>query len=177
MLKNFGLFTALTAVTMPLSANALSILAPSSTWWWQTGNSALLAWDCSDTTYSQFSVLAASTNLTQLTAGYVVLVGQQPNDQCTTNIVPNLVVGSGYKILFTNIVNYTDIYATSEPFEVKAQGSAYPSGPTPHAGASSTTSAASATGNSTHTGGAIAQIGLSIGGAIALASTVAAALV
>lgn len=47
----------------------------------------------------------------------------EPNDQCTTNLVPNLVVGSGYKILFTNIVNYTDIYATSDAFEVKAQGS------------------------------------------------------
>jgi hypothetical protein len=40
-----------------------------------------------------------------------------------TNVVPNLNVGTGYYITFTNSVNYTDVYATSEPFEVKAHGS------------------------------------------------------
>jgi len=47
----------------------------------------------------------------------------EPNDQCMTNLVPNLNVGTGYYITFTNSVNYTDVYATSENFEVKADGS------------------------------------------------------
>lgn len=42
-----------------------------------------------------------------------------------TNIVPNLNVGTGYYLTFTNIVNYTDVYTTSETFEVKANGSKY----------------------------------------------------
>lgn len=40
-----------------------------------------------------------------------------------TNIVPNLNPGTGYYLTLTNIVNYTDVYATSETFEVKTKGS------------------------------------------------------
>ncbi len=42
---------------------------------------------------------------------------------CSTNILPDLLPGAGYKIILTNIVNYTDIYATSEEFEVHPKGS------------------------------------------------------
>ncbi|KIM31786.1 hypothetical protein M408DRAFT_6843 [Serendipita vermifera MAFF 305830] len=164
-------------MTMPFGASALSVLAPSASWWWQENDQALLAWDCTDRSHPQFAVVAANTNVTLLTAGIVVLVGIQNNDQCTTNITPNILPGKDYKILLTNIVNYTDIYATSEAFEVHAHGSPYPSGPTPTLSVASTAGAnPTASGNSTRPNGAISQMGVSLGGVMALAGTVAAVL-
>ncbi|PVG03037.1 hypothetical protein CPB86DRAFT_869955 [Serendipita vermifera] len=173
MFKKLSVVAAFAAVST--SVNGLSVLAPSSTWWWQTGDQALFAWDCTDRSHAQFAAVVTNTNTALLPAGSSILVGIQNNDQCTTNIVPQLNVGTGYTLQLTNIVNYTDIYATSEPFEVKAKGSPYPSGPTPSLTYSSTgTGTAQPTGSQSTNSGM--QFGTSVAGAMAVAGGLLALL-
>jgi len=172
----FKKITVLAALAAASSVSALSVLVPNSDWWWQTGNQALFEWDCHNFTNtlnnpnSQFAVLANNPSQTLLTGGYAVIIGIQDNDVCMTNIIPNLNVGTGYFLTLTNIVNYTDIYARSEDFEIKAMGSPYPTGSTPAIPLYTTTGAtaqASTTGTAPHTGGA-SQVALSVGGALAI---------
>lgn len=68
---------------------------------------------------------------------------------------------------------FTQVYASSEPFEIKALGSSYPT-TTSSVGSSATSSSASA--SSTTTGGALAQyapVGMGMAAALALGLVVA----
>ncbi|CAG7854065.1 SubName: Full=Uncharacterized protein {ECO:0000313/EMBL:CCA69593.1} [Serendipita indica DSM 11827] len=174
----FKLSTALAVAVAAAGTNALSVLVPNSQWWWQRNDQALLSWDCTDKSHPTFSVVAINSNVTLLSAGLSVLVGQQDNTMCTTNILPDLIPGKGYRITLTNIVNYTDIYATSEEFEVHEKGTPYPSvsaSTIPGASAPATGSAASASATA-HSGASSAQVGLSVGGVLALTGIITAAL-
>ncbi|KAG8748974.1 hypothetical protein FRC14_001782 [Serendipita sp. 396] len=177
MFKSFGVMAAFAGLS---SVSALSVLTPSSQWWWQSQEQALFSWDCTDKTHPQFAVLATNTNVTLLSGGYVVLQGQQDNFVCNTIYVPDLIPGAGYKLALTNIVNYTDIYVYSEAFEVRPKGSPYPTIPTPSIGgatASATGSGSSqATGGSGQSGGASLNMGFSLGGALALAGALTVVL-
>lgn len=170
------------AVAAGTSVKALSVITPSPEWWWQTGDSALLSWDCSDRAHDQFAVvwvflialilsgyvfdgiaydvetrsdhlflfLLPETGLSTITPNSYRLgllfssesvsffllssfwdekrtrsnlYAPEENSQCSTTLTPNLNVGTGYRLTFTNIVNYTDVFATSEAFEIKPKGS------------------------------------------------------
>lgn len=173
--NKLGFLTAVVAAGT--SANALSVLTPSAQWWWQTGDEALLEWDCSDKTYPTFGVLVYNNNTQILPGNTMNLVAIQNNDQCNINIIPTLNVGTGYEIHLTNPVNISDIYASSQSFEVKAKGSAYPSIPTPAIPNGATPAAASGAGASSttaasHTGAGFAQASFTLGGALALVGSV-----
>jgi len=132
-------------------AAQLTITSPSSSIWWVAKSLNQINWTCNTSPYQNFTVLIDNSNPSILTAAIAVIAIQQ-NYDCSITITQdqaNQPVGTGWTVVFANPLNNTDVYATSEEFEIKALGSAYPSQSTPSAGASSTgSSSPSATGKS-----------------------------
>jgi len=134
-------------------AGDLKVISPGgSTLWWIANSDNTLLWDCSDKTHDQFNVLIANSNPSALVAPLPIIPTLQ-NFVCSKLIpaaqLPNLPAATGYTIQLTNIFNNTDIYATSEPFELKSVGSAYPdSSATPGSGSSSRTPSSTSSGSS-----------------------------
>ncbi|KZT55039.1 hypothetical protein CALCODRAFT_499107 [Calocera cornea HHB12733] len=123
----------------------LTITSPSSSIWWITGEQGNLAWTCNTApaTETTWTVMVANPNV-QLLTDEQAIVAEQPNYDCSILFTPQLPAGTGYTILFVNPLNTSDVWATSETFEVKPTGSAY-----------AVTSASSSTGSTgTSTAGA-----------------------
>jgi len=149
------LFTRLSLVafasTLISTVAGLSIIAPGgSSLWWVDDADNNLVWDCSDKTYDQFNVLIANTNVNVLAAP-LPIIATLPNYVCSKLILSTLLsvpAATGYTIQLTNIFNDTDIYATSEPFEIKPAGSSYPaSTATPSPGSTSGTPSSTSGGS------------------------------
>jgi len=139
LLTMFSKFTALSTLAIALQASALKILQPSGNWWWQTGDQALLSWDCTDHNVAQYTVVVTNPNITLLT-GPTPIVAIQDNSQCNINLIPNLNVGKGYVVHLSDIFNATHFYADSDPFEVKPKGSPYPTSSSSTVGSDATAS-------------------------------------
>jgi len=137
------LATAATFFACALAAD-LQILAPNGNTWWVARSNNVLAWNCNEApSPATFTILIANKDVNVLTAP-IAIIGIEDNFQCSQLITQdqsNQPAALGYTILFADTLNNTKIYATSEEFEIKALGSAYPT----------TTSGVSATstGNST----------------------------
>jgi len=96
--------------------------------WWVDQSENTLIWTCQDSSYTQFNVLIANSNVNLLTAP-LPIISSLDNFDCSRTITSdmfNLQAGTGYTIQLTDIFNDTDVYATSQPFEIKAFGSSYP---------------------------------------------------
>ncbi|KDR72728.1 hypothetical protein GALMADRAFT_252944 [Galerina marginata CBS 339.88] len=132
---------ALVAFSTVVNAD-LKITSPSSTTWWVAKSQNLLTWTCKDTTIATFTVLVGNTNI-QVQAAPIAIIGIQNNFDCSINISQdqaNQAPGTGWQVLLANPLNNTEVYATSEPFEVKPLGSLYPSQVTPSPNASGSAS-------------------------------------
>lgn len=145
------------ATTLISAVAGLKIVAPGgSSLWWVAKSDNNLVWDCSDKTYDSFNVVIANPNTNVLTAPLTILA-TLPNYVCS-KLIPGAQItvpaATNYTILLTNILNTTDVYATSEPFEIKPLGSSYPdSTATPSPGGSSgTPSSTSGSSNPSSTG-------------------------
>jgi len=126
-------------------AAQLTITSPSSSIWWVAKSLNLINWTCKTSPYSNFTVLINNSNPKILTAPIAVIAIQE-NYDCSITITQdqaNQPVGTGWSVIFANPLNSSDAWATSEPFEIKALGSAYPSQVTVSAGGSSTASSSS----------------------------------
>lgn len=138
--------------TLVSTVAGLKIIAPGGpNLWWIEKSDNNLVWDCSDKTYDSFNVVIANPNPNVLTAPLTILA-TLPNYVCS-KLMPaaqlTVPAASNYTISLTNILNTTDIYATSEPFEIKPLGSSYPdSTSTPSLGVSSSGSPSSTSGGS-----------------------------
>ncbi|KAG6853192.1 hypothetical protein C0991_006223, partial [Blastosporella zonata] len=121
------------------------------------------------------------TNTPQSLTAPLAIIGIENNYVCSQTITQDQLTapaGTGYTILFANTLNQTEIWATSEPFEIKALGSAYPTttpgiGSSTAAGASATSgsSAAKSTATTVATKGNGA-IGLKAGGVLGVVGAV-----
>ncbi|KZS97058.1 hypothetical protein SISNIDRAFT_493303 [Sistotremastrum niveocremeum HHB9708] len=129
--------------TNPLG-QGLTITEPSSDIWWVKGSANTVAWTCHSTTLTNFTLVALNPN-TQLLSGPDALIAQLNNFDCSETITPTFDVGTGYQLALGNPFNETDFYAVSEPFEIRAAGSTYPTVTTTDLGGSSTSSSGSAT--------------------------------
>ncbi|KAF9240447.1 hypothetical protein BU15DRAFT_87657 [Melanogaster broomeanus] len=136
-----------------------------------------LTWTCTTSSYTSFTVLIANSNPSILVAP-MAIISIQENYDCSKLLTQQQVVqpvGTGYTIQFANILNGTDIYAESQPFEIKALGSAYPT----TSASAATASGATGTGSSAspaQTGAAVANyipVGLSMAAALTLGLVVA----
>jgi hypothetical protein len=122
----------------------LKIIAPGgSSLWWVASSANTLIWDCTDKTHDQFNVVISNPNVNVLTAP-LTIIPTLPNYVCSKLITAqqiSLPAATGYVVSLTNIFNNSDIYASSQPFEIKALGSAYPDpSATPGSGGSSSRS-------------------------------------
>ncbi|CAE6416368.1 unnamed protein product [Rhizoctonia solani] len=109
------------------SAQQLTITEPSSDRWWVAQSINTLRWNCEQTTYTNWTVLITNPDVTIL-SGPLALIAIQWNYDCSKTITPGeqLKPATGYVMQFANALNSTDVWATSQPFEVKALGSTYP---------------------------------------------------
>ncbi|KAG8920672.1 hypothetical protein FRC02_000758 [Tulasnella sp. 418] len=108
---------------------AIQITAPSSSFWWVADSQNLFAWTCGAANnggYTNFTVLIQNQNPTVL-QGPLALIAVQWDYDCSILFQPvqSLTPATGYTLTFADVFNQTNVIATSEPFEVKAKGSAY----------------------------------------------------
>jgi len=151
----------------------LTITSPSADDGWVAQSLNILAWTCNTSPYQNFTILLTNSNLSILPAP-LALIAVQENFDCSATITQQQSAqpaGTGYVVQLSSTINATDVYAQSEPFEIKALGAAYPT-TTSSVGSSATGSSASPT----TTGAALAQyvpVGLSMAAALALGLVVA----
>ncbi|WVR07098.1 hypothetical protein IAU60_004137 [Kwoniella sp. DSM 27419] len=124
------------SLTLALGASAaLTITEPSAAHWWIAQSVNTLAWSGSDP--SQFSVFLSNPNQNVLTSMLALTSITYAYDTSKTINPGNITPATGYTILLTNPLNSSDVYATSESFEIKAVNSAYPPQGSPSGAAAS----------------------------------------
>jgi len=135
----------------------LTITSPTPSNWWIAAEAGNLAWTCNTTpgTEQTWTVMLANPSTALLTDTQAI-IAEQPNYDCSVLFTPNFTPGTGYTILFVNPLNSTDVWATSQAFEIKAKGSNY---------AATTSSGAGATGSGSATAGTAAASGSATSGA------------
>ncbi|KAH8998011.1 hypothetical protein EDB92DRAFT_1763925, partial [Lactarius akahatsu] len=124
--------------------------------WWVAQSQNTLVWSCNDsppaTAYQLLYALVNNTNPTILAAAEAIVANIQNSDCSHTITVQQAVLtpATGYTLIFADTLDQTKIYATSEAFEVKALGAAYP--PTSATPTGSATSTSSSSGSGTASG-------------------------
>ncbi|KAG1843092.1 hypothetical protein C8R48DRAFT_751001 [Suillus tomentosus] len=165
------------AALLSVVSAQLTITSPGANDWWVASSVNTLAWSCTTSPYLNFTILLANSNLSVLPAPLAIIAVQE-NFDCSKSITQQQSAqpaGTGYVIQFASTLNETDIYAQSQPFEIKALGSSYPT-TTSSAGSTSTGSASAGAAQATKTGGALAEyvpVGMSMVAALALGLVVA----
>ncbi|KAI0789093.1 hypothetical protein C8Q75DRAFT_718685 [Abortiporus biennis] len=136
----------LAALLAVASAQDFQVTVPSSDHWWVAQSINSIAWTCSTAPAQTFTILIANTDVNILPQPQAIIAIEN-NFDCSKTITQdqaNYAAGSGYTVLLADPLNNTHVYATSQPFEIKPLGSAYP----PQTTDSSASSAAS-TGSQT----------------------------
>ncbi|PIL27661.1 hypothetical protein GSI_10813 [Ganoderma sinense ZZ0214-1] len=146
---------ALSAALVALAGGAaaqLSIIAPGGPdLWWIAQSDNDIDWTCKTSPYTNFTVLIANSNVNVLVAPQA-FIAQQNNFDCSKLITKdqvNLTPATGYVIQLANPFNNTDVYAQSQPFEIKALGAAYPASSATPTAAITTAVSGSAAGTTT----------------------------
>jgi hypothetical protein len=160
MLSRFAFVTSITAMFSAVVAQQsqqLNIISPGGPdLWWVAKSENVMLWSCQTSPYMNFTVLIGNSDTTILPASIAIIAIEQ-NYICSQDITQDMAnqnPGTGYTLSFANPLNATDVYAVSEPFEIKPLGSTYPPpSATPTAGvvngtASATGAGASASGKS-----------------------------
>ncbi|KAI6006765.1 hypothetical protein EDC04DRAFT_2781842 [Pisolithus marmoratus] len=145
------------AALVSAASAQLTVTNPSSDSWWVAQSSNTLAWTCNTSPYSNFTVLLANSNPSILVQP-IAIIAIEEDYECSKTITQQQSTqpaATGYTVLLANPLNSTDVYATSETFEIKALGSSYPT--TTSASSPSGTSGSSSPSSTGTTGGALAQ--------------------
>jgi hypothetical protein len=156
MVKLFNVLSAL-LLFATFAAADLQITNPSSSLWWVAKSTNVMAWNCNDPsiTTTNFTVLINNSD-PKLLVGPLAFIAIQQNFQCSVTVSHDQVnqpAGPGYTLLFANPLNNTQVYTTSETFEIKSLGSLYPTQVSSSGSiASATGSGASASATSTKSG-------------------------
>jgi len=143
------LATCFVVLASALYANAaITILAPGPDYWWVSNEQNLFSWTCGsqyNEGYTNFTVLINNASPSTFN-GPQALISIQWDYQCSVLVPPTATAGipaaTGYTLSFADVFNSTHVLATSQPFEIKAYGSAY--APQPSGVASATVTASSA---------------------------------
>ncbi|CAG8539071.1 4447_t:CDS:2 [Paraglomus occultum] len=134
------------------SLSEIKILYPSSTYWLVANTTADVLWNSTDPVNDpqRFSVYLVNPNVPDLKQ-YALANNAITANHNVSVTVPNFVtrdVQQGYSIIFTNIGNISEVYSTSETFDIKPVGNTPSTYSPPTPPGSSTNN----TGNSTNTG-------------------------
>ncbi|KAG8729230.1 hypothetical protein FRC12_021161 [Ceratobasidium sp. 428] len=125
---------AIVALWVSLAQAQLTISEPSKDRWWVAQSQNTLRWSCNTSPYTNWTVLITNPDATILSGPLALIAihrvqfSDRYNYDCSKTIIPGeqLKPGTGYVMTFANALNNTDVWAASEPFEVKAVGSTYP---------------------------------------------------
>ncbi|KAI0342268.1 hypothetical protein BDW22DRAFT_1357583 [Trametopsis cervina] len=183
MFSRLAVAAALVAGVTAQSNNGLQIISPGgSDLWWVAQSVNVLTWTFETSPFSNFTILLGNQDPTKWQTTPIVSI--EDNSQGSLLLradqepaPPN----SGYFVLFANTLNSTDVYATSQPFEIKPAGSTYPTttavapGPStssPSGSGSASSGGASPTGAAQKPSGA----GKAVAGGLVTAGAAAAAL-
>ncbi|KAF8872500.1 hypothetical protein BD779DRAFT_1572482 [Infundibulicybe gibba] len=130
---------AVAATLVGLSAAQLQIISPGGPdLWWVAKSINTLTWTCQTSPFQTYTVLIANKDPKILPAP-MAFIGVQNNFDCSKSITPdqvNQTPATGYTIQLADTLNSTNIFATSQEFEIKALGAAYPTTTSVPAGAS-----------------------------------------
>ncbi|KAF8900327.1 hypothetical protein CPB85DRAFT_1256730 [Mucidula mucida] len=154
------------------AVSAFEILAPNSATWWVAESENVFTWTCTsaDAPTGGFTVLIGNQDTSQMAAPQaIVAIGT--NADCSKILTPQQVgfsAGTGYLLLLADPFNNTHVYATSEPFEIQAKGSAYPTttaaiGSATGSGASGSSTGSAAASSQTNNGALKTSVGLGFG--------------
>ncbi|KAK0210388.1 hypothetical protein DFS33DRAFT_1483488 [Desarmillaria ectypa] len=136
----------------------LKVTSPSADIWWVAKSTNVIAWTCNDSPASEFTILITNPDTSVLTSA-LAIVAIEPNYDCSKVLTQQQVsmpAATGYVLQLANPLNSSQVYAASEPFEIKPLGAAYPSssaavqsptGSLASASASAASASASASGN------------------------------
>jgi len=180
---------AVVATLLSGASAGLQVIAPGGdSLWWVDQSDNTLVWNCNDSGVTAFNVLLYNPNVNLLPSA-LPIISNLNNYVCEKDITKDLfslTAGTGYVIQLTDILNDTNIYVQSQPFELKPLGSAYPdpsatptgsgSGSSSTSGSPSGTSSGSTPSGST-TGSTGGSVKATIGGLSALAAFAVALLV
>ncbi|KAF9525450.1 hypothetical protein CPB83DRAFT_818627 [Crepidotus variabilis] len=155
------------------NTGAPKILRPNGDVWWVAKSQNEIVWDCKDTSRSVFTVLVGNTDVKVQTAP-IAIIAEQQNYQCSLTVTQdkaNQAAGTGWFVQFANPINNTDVWSTSNTFEIKALGSAYPPQASDSPSGSNSSASGSASGSAASPSGKSAAVGLKSGlGAFGLAA-------
>ncbi|KAI0042610.1 hypothetical protein FA95DRAFT_1474017, partial [Auriscalpium vulgare] len=122
--------------------------------WWVAQSENVIAWSCHDNPpATTFQLLLANGNQSILVAPMAIVANIQ-NADCSHTITQqqtNLTPATNYTLIIADAVDQTKVYATSQPFEVKALGATYPAAsatPTDDGTSASSTSASTSASGS-----------------------------
>ncbi|EKM56617.1 uncharacterized protein PHACADRAFT_253827 [Phanerochaete carnosa HHB-10118-sp] len=171
------------AALVSTAAADLQIISPGGpNLWWVAGSINTIAWNCQQNTeFLNFTVSVGNSNPAVLNQPQAIIAVEN-NFDCSKTITPDqesFAAGDGYFIQFGNTLNSTDVYAQSQPFEIKPLGSAYPAtSATPTEGGASATASGSSSGSPSASGsgsgsGAAAQTSAPANSASGLTGSVA----
>jgi len=141
--------------------------------WWVAQSQNVVSWTCgTNTQFQSWQLLVANTNPTILVSAQSI-ISNVNNFTCSMLITTQQEVfpaATGYTIIFASALNSSDVFATSEPFEIKSVGSAYPatsSASTPSSTGSGSSSGSAATPSQTKNAAVgVSPKGLGLAGAL-----------
>ncbi|RSH79839.1 uncharacterized protein EHS24_009499 [Apiotrichum porosum] len=155
-------FLALAAAPL-LAAAQITITQPSAALWWVDNSVNTLAWtQGTGTNPSEFTVMLANNDTSLLADRVAIFAIAYAYQYSLTVPATQWQAGTGYTIQITDTLNTSHIYSTSDTFELKAYGSAYPT---------NVATSASVTGSASGSGSAA---GSATGSSAAAASSTAA---
>ncbi|KAF5349257.1 hypothetical protein D9756_009433 [Leucocoprinus leucothites] len=168
-------FLAFAASLAGFAAADLRITSPSAGSWWVAKSANTLSWTCHDSPFANFTISMSNSN-PSLLPGTQAIIPIEQNFDCSKTVTDqqsDYQPGTGYRILLSNPLNSTEVYAQSDEFEIKPLGSSFP--PTSTAGGATATGSGSAAGSSgTSNGNGAASmktvgLGVSVGMAAGIA--------
>jgi len=145
-------------------AQGFKITAPSSAIWWVANSQNELDWDCNSAAAQADQKQSGGTFTVLINhpdfAAALAIIAQEPNADCKKSITidqANQKPGQNYTVLLADPRNNTNVFATSEPFEIKPLGSQYPSQVSSSASAASGTATASSSASATPSSAALSS--------------------
>ncbi|BEJ14846.1 hypothetical protein CspHIS471_0406130 [Cutaneotrichosporon sp. HIS471] len=118
----FGTFALLANAASALAA--ISVIQPSKDLWWVNNGINTLAWTGSAPP-NDFVVMLSNPDIKLLTTDSAIGSIAQTFMFSLTILPVKWNAGTGYTIKLVNPLNGTEVYAQSEQFEIKAEGSTY----------------------------------------------------
>lgn len=113
-----------TLVALPAAVSAISIIGPTSDYYWVFGESNTIIWSASAGDPSPISITITNPDNSILNGQFSIAQGISVDTSSVTVTNVTLRPDSGYVVNFVNPNNGSDIYASSQSFTVQPAGTA-----------------------------------------------------